>query len=342
MFAQNITAEEKIVLKIAGWDVYADPVHSDKTIGYESFEQKTGVNIQFTPFSNLDSIISAAESDVFYDVFIVSNEGIKILHDMALVSPLDLSALPNYQDLHHNLKYSEWSQFDSRVYAIPWAWGPTGLMYDSDVINNANSWNILWDPRYKGKVAMWDDVSMIWTTALALGYKNVYNLTTSQLEKVKNKLFEFNSHSAIYYKGSGDEIKLARQGKIVAFNGWYDPSSQLKKIGKNFSMSIPREGAVGMFDSYLLSRGSKISTIAHQFINHQISPAIQRKMVGITGLAPSNIETLGLLSKDEIRALHLDEPDYFNRMLLWNTMPRKNLYDKVLEAVRNDLKKKLR
>jgi spermidine/putrescine-binding protein len=187
---------------------------------------------------------------------------------------------------------------------------------------------------------MWDDVSMIWTTALALGYKNVYSLTRTQLENVEKKLLELNNMSAFYYAGGGDEIELVKQGKIVAYNSWYDPSARLKTIGKNFAMIIPKEGAVGMFDSYMLSRNSKQSELAHQYINHQISPAIQQQMVRITGLAPANIETLSLLEPGEIKDLHLDDPDYFNRMLLWDHMPRKNLYEQVLKAVRDDLKKK--
>lgn len=336
----QLSAEEQNVLRIVGWDVYADPKRSDKTIGYHDFEKKTGVKIIFKPLSNLDDIISAAESDEAYDVFIISNEGIRILHDMGLVSPLDLKALPNYQNLHHNLKYSHWSQFDSRIYAVPWAWGPTGLMYNKDIIKTPNSWNTLWNPKYKGKVAMWDDVSMIWTTALSLGYKNVYSLTKKQLSNVQKKLLKFNKQSAIYYKGGGDEITLAEQGKIIAFNSWYDPSSRLKKAGKNFAMLIPKEGAVGMFDSYLVSNTSKKSVLAHQYINYQISPATQQSMVKLTGLAPSNIETLTLLNVNEIKALHLDDADYFNRMLLWDHMPRKNLYEKVLKAVRQDIKQK--
>jgi putative spermidine/putrescine transport system substrate-binding protein/spermidine/putrescine transport system substrate-binding protein len=341
-FASTLLAEEQKVLRITGWDVYGDPDYPDKTIGFKSFEQQTGVTIDFHPLSNMDEIVSAAEAeeDHDHDVFIISNEGIRILHDMGLVSPLNLKALPHYQNLHHNLKYSEWSQFDSRIYAVPWAWGPTGLMYNTDIISEPDSWNTLWDPKYKGKVAMWDDVSMIWTAALALGYQNVYSLTRMQLENVKKKLFEFNDLSAIYYKGGGDEQKLAMQGKIVAFNSWYDPSAQLKKAGKNFAMIIPKEGAVGMFDSYMINKKSNLAALAHQYINHQISPAIQRQMVSITGLAPANIETLALLKPNEIKALHLDEEDYFNRMLLWDHMPRKNLYEKVLEAVRDDIKQK--
>ena len=169
-FSQILHAKEQLTLNIAGWDVYSDTENPKKVIGYESFEKKTGAVIKFRPLSNLDDIITVAESGENYDVFIISNEGIRSLHDMELVKPLNLQDIPNYQNLHHNLKYSALSQFESRVYAVPWAWGPTGLMYDKDVIKNPDSWNILWDLRYKEKVGMWDDISMIWTTALSLGY----------------------------------------------------------------------------------------------------------------------------------------------------------------------------
>jgi len=332
---ESVMASDKVI-KIAGWDVYSDPVYPNKTIGFRDYEKKTGVKIEFTPFSNMDDIISAAESEQDYDVFIISNEGISLLHDMGLVNSIDLGAISNYQNLHHNLKHTNWSQFESKTYAVPWAWGPTGLMYNKDVIKNPNSWNVLWDDAYKGKVAMWDDVSMIWTTALALGYKNVYSLTKNQLKEVQAKLIAFNRQEAFYYAGGGDELELAKQGKLVAFNAWYDPSSRLKAAGKNFSMFIPKEGAVGMFDSYLISKRSNNKDLALEYINFQISPEIQQQMVRITGLAPANIETLAILEENEIRALHLDDPDYFNRMLLWDHMPRKNLYDDVLKAVKAD------
>ena len=329
-------------LKIAGWDVYADPENTTKTIGYESFEKKYGVSIEFTPLSNLDDIIEAAESEIDYDLFIISNEGIAILHDMGVVKALNLKKIPQYHSLHPNLKYTKWGQFNSKVYAIPWAWGPTGLMYDTDNVDVMNSWEALWDEKYKGKVAMWNDISMIWTTALTLGYKNVYSLTKTQLESVKKKLFEFNSLHAYYYKGGGEEIDLVKKGKILIYNSWYDPSSRLKSMGKNFKMIIPKEGAVGMFDSYMISINTNKEELSHHYINHQITPDIQQRMLRLTGLAPSNIETLALLKPEEIRALHLDDPEYFNQMTLWDHMPRKNLYEKVLEEVRKDYEAKLK
>ena len=330
------TASNHPVLHVAGWDAYADPENRNKTIGYKSFEKQFGYTIEFTPLSNLDEIIQYAETNEAVDILIISNEGIEILFKMNLVHDLDLEKIPYYQDLHHSLRYSEWSQFNSAVYAVPWAWGPTGLLYNSEAMSEPASWNIFWDPKYKGKVSLWDDVSIIWITALILGYTNVYNLTHKQLNEFQEKLLLLNGQINTYYKGEQEEMDLLDSGNVLITNSWFDPSSRLAKHNKKFKMVIPKEGAVGMFDSYMLSKNNKLNEISHSFINHQISPKVQLKMSRITGLSPSNIETLALMSQGEIRALHLDDQSYFRKMLLWDVMPRKHLYEKIMTEIRGN------
>lgn len=328
------TVENPPVLHVAGWDVYADPQHRNKTIGYRSFEEQFGYTIEYTPLSNLDEIIHYAETDKDVDVLIISNEGIEILYRMNLVEKLDLEKIPYYQDLHHSLRYSSWSQFNGGVYAVPWAWGPTGLIYDSSFMAEPESWNVLWNPEYKGKVSLWDDVSMIWITALTLGYTNVYNLTQEQLNEVKKKLLLLNDQVHSYYKGEQEEMNLLISGEVYITNSWFDPSSRLSKDNRPFKMVIPKEGAVGMFDSYMLSRNNKLNEVSHKFINHQISPTIQLELSRTTGLSPSNVETLALMTQDEIHTLHLNDPSYFRKMILWDVMPRKDLYENVIQEVR--------
>ena len=334
------TSTDHPVLHVAGWDVYADPQQRNKTIGFASFEARTGYRIEYTPLTNLDEILNFAESQNNIDVLIISNEGIEMLYRMNLVDALDLKQISHYQDLHHSLRYTSWSQFEGKIFAVPWAWGPTGLLYNTQELSEPDSWNILWDPKYKGKVTLWDDISMIWTTALALGYTNVYNLTHQQLDEVRKKLIQLNDQVAKYYSGEQEEMELLASGQAVLANSWFDPSARLARNNKRFNMIIPKEGAVGMFDSYLITRNSKLKKLAHIFINHQISPEVQLEMTHVTGLAPSNIESLGLMNPDEIKALHLDDQNYFSKMILWDVMPRKQMYEKLMEDIHQDLKKR--
>ena len=329
-------------LRIVGWDVYADPENSTKTIGYKDFEQKHKVRIHFTPLSNLDDIIDAVEANQDYDIIIISNEGIRILQQMKLVQPVETSQLSQYKNLYPQLKSNRWNTVNNQLYAVPWAWGPTGLLYNQDAIDEPQSWNILWDPKYKDQVSLWNDVSMIWTTALSLGYTNVYNLTREQLENVKQKLFALNTQTSHYYRGEEDAIRGIRHQQINLLNSWFDPSARLRPEGINYKMTIPKEGAVGMFDSYMLRKNTTKKRIAYQYIDYQITANTQSQMVRITGLSPANKSTVQQLSNAEIKALHLDDDDYFDRMLLWDVMPRKHLYDQVLKEVHDDARKKTR
>jgi len=336
----QIDGQSKITLQIVGWDVYADPIDKNKTIGYKEFEEKHNVIIKFTPLSHLDDIITASESNVNYDVIIISNEGIHILAEMGLTIPLNLRKIPNYQDLIPSLKINKWVMQENNVLAVPWAWGPTGLLYNSKTLSRPDSWNILWDKKYQGKISLWNDVSMIWTTALSLGYKNIYNLTQKQLNNVKNKLFELNSQVYGYYSGGEQAEEYINQGNVAILNSWYDPSYRLRKQGHQFKMVIPKEGAVGMFDSYLISSSSKQKELAHRYINFQISPVVQKEMFRVTGLVPANKQTKKILNNEENNSLPENEEAYFEKMILWDVMPRKHLYDEVLEEVKDDLEKK--
>jgi len=333
---QSVVQESNAVLRIVGWDAYADPISKNKTIGYEEFEKKYRVTIEFTPLSNLDDIIAAAESNTHYDVIIISNEGVHILTQMGLTIPLELKRLSNFQDLYPSLKSSKWIKLNHHITAIPWAWGPTGLLYNKKTVSEPDSWKILWDEKYQGKISLWNDVSMIWTTALSLGYKNIYNLTQQQLLAVKNKLFELNNQVYAYYNGGEQAEEFIEQGHVSVINSWYDPSSRLRKKNHEFKMIIPKEGAVGMFDSYLIHPNSKNKNIAYNYINFQISPPIQKEMFRITGLVPANKKTKKTLTEEEIKSLPVNEEAYYKKMILWDVMPRKHLYDDVLNEVKND------
>lgn len=337
---QSVQKDNNTVLRIVGWDVYADPVSKNKTIGYKKFEKQYGVTIEFTPLNNLDDIIAAAESTTHYDVIIISNEGIHILSQMGLTTPLDVKKLSHFQDLYPNLKSNKWIEFNHQITAVPWAWGPTGLLYNEETISKPDSWKILWDEQYQGKISLWNDVSMIWTTTLSLGYKNIYNLTQKQLTEVKNKLFELNNQIYAYYSGGEQAEEFIKNGHASILNSWYDPSSRLRKQNKEFKMIIPKEGAVGMFDSYLIHPNSKNKNAAYKYINIQISPSIQKEMFRITGLVPANKKTKKTLTKEEIKSLPVNEEAYYKKMILWDVMPRKHLYENVLNEVKKDLKKK--
>ena len=83
-----------------------------------------------------------------------------------------------------------------QVIGMPFAWGMEALIYRTDKIARADSWNDLWDERWKGRVTG-PDYSYEWAmvAALVLGYKNTVEkepivFTDAQLAAIKGKLIQ--------------------------------------------------------------------------------------------------------------------------------------------------------
>ena len=61
-------------------------------------------------------------------------------------------------------------------------WGPNPLIYDTTAFRKtAGQLECLWDPKYRGKISVWDDLSTVYMAAQVLGYDKpdpdqLYNL----------------------------------------------------------------------------------------------------------------------------------------------------------------------
>src|SRR5436305_334677 len=72
---------------------------------------------------------------------------------------------------------------------VPADWGFGAILYRSDKVKpKARSWGLLFDERYKGKIAWFDDLEMITVAGLYLGFKNPWNQSDAQLKQSQNFL----------------------------------------------------------------------------------------------------------------------------------------------------------
>ena len=69
---------------------------------------------------------------------------------------------------------------DGKVYAIPFAFDSIGIIYDTDKVDPPpdTSMNVLWDPKYKGKILAYDNGEHNFSfTALTMGIEDPFHLT---------------------------------------------------------------------------------------------------------------------------------------------------------------------
>ena len=122
------------------------------------------------------------------------------------------------------------------------------------------------------------------------------------------------------------------QGSDLAHN--YNVA-RLEKQGIPVKEFIPIENAEGWMDSWQIVKGSKNKDCAYKWINYSISPAGQCGVSGVTGYGSSNPGALKeCMDAETFSALHMDDVDYINRLMLWEEPARLEKYINTWNAVK--------
>src|SRR5947208_11368910 len=101
--------------------------------------------------------------------------------------PWDPSLISNFKHLNKGMVKA--GQFQGKQWGIPADWGFDAILYRTDKVKpKAKSWGLIFDDRYKGKIAWFDDLGMITVAGLYLGFKDPWNQSSSELQKSQQLL----------------------------------------------------------------------------------------------------------------------------------------------------------
>ncbi len=141
-------------LVVYNWGEYIDPDILDQ------FEEETGISIIYDEFETNEIMYPKVETGaVVYDVICPSDYMIQKMIENDLLEPLDYDKIPNISNIDPDyLKSAE--QFDpGNRYCVPYCWGTVGILYNKTMVHETvDSWDILWDEKYKDEILMQDSV----------------------------------------------------------------------------------------------------------------------------------------------------------------------------------------
>src|SRR5947209_10970061 len=248
--------EESLSLLV--WEGYADEsaVHD--------FEQSRHCKVVASYMGSSDELVAKLRggSASNYDVISPSSDVAASIARTGLAAPLDLSKLPTYSQLSAKLRDLPLVKANGQIYGVPFMWGPNPLLYDTTVFAQPpDSWAIFWDPKYRGKISVWDDLSTVYMAAQILGYdkpdpSKLYNLTDEQLDAVKKKLIELKPNIRKIWSTGGELTNLFQNHEVVLAMGWPLMTNQLRKAHFPIGEVIPRENTTGWIDHLMITSAS--------------------------------------------------------------------------------------
>ncbi len=320
-------------LRMLVWDGYAPENHIEAF--RQSVKSRYGTDLKITvkyASEFMDYRNALVNSEV--DIFTTSHNYPKDpRHDYIkgkLVIPVDVKNLTHFKDILPDLQKTSYLTERGQVYGVPFIYGPYGLAYNTNVIEEApTTWNILWDPKYAGKytIASTINVTNIYLTALATGLDKSkiyqYDAVSSPEILAKLKYLVKNAKSLYGAVETADDL----QGLSLAAC-WGFAFSELRKRGEIWKMATPEEGSTAYIDCWMLSHTlrnkPKLKQIAEAWIDYTISPDFQvEQVVRTLNNFPVNFSITDRITPEETSIFHVDDPNYFqNNFIPWEILDR--------------------
>jgi putative spermidine/putrescine transport system substrate-binding protein len=313
----DINAKGEGKLNIVDWEGYTDPSF------VKAFEKETGCKVNDTFAGTSDEMFTKFRSGGGgqYDLASFSGDASLRAIKSGSVAQLDTSKLTNWKDLAPQLQSPSFNTVDGKHYGLSFMWGANVLIYNADKIKqNLDSWNALYDPKYKGQITVPNNPIQIADPALQFfGAKDPYSIDQATLDKVKAKLKQQRPLVRKYWVLATDFEQLFKSGDATIGAGWPLMTVDLKKAGMNVKEVIPKEGVTGWSDSWMLSTKARHPICAYKYMNYITRPDVQVKVSDVTGYSPPNEKACQLLGPKRCKELHVTDQHYYDTINYWKT-----------------------
>jgi spermidine/putrescine-binding protein len=280
---------------VYNWGEYIDPDVADM------FQEETGITVYYSEFEQNEDMYPIIETGaVQYDVVCPSDYMIEKMIKNDLLAKINYDNIPNLANIDPTyLKTAE--NFDpGNLYSVPYCWGTVGILYNKTMVDEPiDSWDVLFDEKYKDNILMIDSVRDAYMIALiTLGYdqnttdeaqideatevlKNQYPLVQAYvIDQVREKMIGEEAAIGVIY--SGEAIFTQRENEDLEY-------------------VVPKEGSNVWIDGWVIPKNCQNKENAEAWINFLCREDIALKNFDYITYSTPNKAAKALIEDEEIR-----------------------------------------
>lgn len=232
------------------------------------FEDETGIKVEYEEYITPENMYTKYKAGAIdYDLICTSDYMIEKLINEGEVLEMDYSNIPLTENLDKT--YFDFSRsFDPQnKYTLPYFFGTVGILYNKEMVDEAkvDSWDILWDKEYAGKIIMADSVRDSFMVAeKRLGYS--LNITDDEKLREAQKLLIKQKPLVYSYlvDEAQDEMIAENAAMAVVYSG---EAGLALEYNDKLAFSVPREGSNMWIDSWFMPKSAKHIENAEKFLN---------------------------------------------------------------------------
>jgi len=256
----------------------------------EPFVAETGAKINITNATSVDEIFSklVADGGRGYDLVTLDTSQFPRYYQQKLIIPINLDNVPNYKkETLPEFRDVKVTKFEGKQYGIPYAWGTIPMFYVQSTFPKApDSWRVLWDEKYKGKIIVLDEPqnSMVLMAMIVGGVENLWSFKEPDIDRIKEGFKSLAPQIRTLTAGATDMINLIASDEAVVGMAFGEQTAYVaNQKGLNVGLTIPKEGATGWLDCWAISAGTQNKELAEKWINHTIIKKYNKMMSDTIG-----------------------------------------------------------
>lgn len=273
---------------------------------FENYGKRVKVNYT-TYASNEDMYAKLKSGAVRYDIVIPSDYMIELMIEEDMLEEIDFSNIPNYQYIapeYRNLFYDP----DNR-YSIPYTYGMIGIIYNTSMVEGTpDSWDLMWNEDYKGKILNFNNPRDAFGTAM---YRLGIDVNTTEHSDWDAAFEALKAQKPLVQSYVMDEVFNKMKGASAAIAPYY-AGDFLTMYGDNEDLAFyyPKEGTNVFVDAICIPKGTQHKELAEAYINFMLSEEPAVANAEYIGYASPNM--LVRESEEYAEVMNEMHPDAYN------------------------------
>ncbi len=294
----------------------AEDLHIFEWAGYEipelhgSYIEKHGGSPSVSFFGADEEAFAKIISGYAVDICHPCTASVRKWHDAGLIEPIDTTRLEHWDDFFPRLKTVKGTTVNGQNLLVPFDWGNSSVLYRTDLVQpeflENESWEILFDDHYAGRLAMYDSVD---AAMGVVGADNPFDMTDEELDRAAELLRKQREVTRFYWTDRTQVQQALASGELVAAYAWNSEYWALRAAGHPVAYATPKEGIYSWVCGLVhVNTGTADEELVYDFFNAFTSPDAGEFLVTEYGIGHSNRKTFDRVPQEKLDILGIRDP----------------------------------
>ena len=302
--------QEPGTLQVFDWAGYGDGAYypkEEKANIWQQYATETGDTPKFILFPDDDAGFAKVAAGTHYDIVHPCAYRFRDYVDLKVMQPWDTSQIPNFASLNPTLQ--AFGNLDGQQYFVVEDWGFIAPLYRADKVEpTEDSWGLLFDDRYGGKISWIDTLEMLVIAGFYQGVENPWEMSDDELGQMRDFLIEKKGLVNFFWSQSYELFQAFKREDAYIGYAWPDAYAYAKGANLDVEYMNPKEGRITWSCGLGLFNDSENYHHAHAYADSWSSEKAAEFLVGSYYYGHSNtgVDISGI-SPDIVKALSLDD-----------------------------------